>query len=378
MRIGLDVTPLPAQPVGAGVYMIQLARALDALDEDFELALIAQRHGRRLIDDPPLKRAEWVETEDIGPARRLIWEQTTLPGLARRSRLDILHSLHYTRPVFLPCKSVVTFHDMTFFLFPHLHTRPKRLFFPAAMRMSARRSQALIADSENTRRDAMRILNLPGEKITTVLCGIGPEFRPIGDTEALEACRRRYNLPKSFILYVGTVEPRKNLPMLLKAYARLAAAEAQIPLVIVGRRGWMYEEVYELVETLQISERVLFTGYIPAEDLPMVYNLTEFFVYPSLYEGFGFPPLEAMACGAPVITTAISSMQDQVGAAGLLTPPGDEQALFEAMRRLVQDDGLRRGLSEKGILHATRFSWPNTARDTLRVYQKVFGEQFDG
>jgi glycosyltransferase involved in cell wall biosynthesis len=355
--------------------MIQLARALAALDEDFELVLIAQRHGRRLIDDPSLPRVEWVETDDISAARRLVWEQTALPGLARRHRLDLLHSLHYTRPVFLPCKSVVTFHDMTFFLFPHLHTPSKRLFFPAAMRLSARQAQAVVADSENTRRDAIRILKIPAEKITTVLCGIGAEFRPIHDAAMLEACRSRYNLPQAFILYVGTVEPRKNLPLLLKAYARLAAKGAHTPLVIVGRRGWMYEEVFQLVETLQISERVLFTGYIPAEDLPMVYNLAQIFVYPSLYEGFGFPPLEAMACGAPVITTAVSSMRDQVGEAGLLTPPGDEQALFEAMRKLTQDRDLRRSLSEKGILHATQFTWPNTARQTLRVYQKVIGKQ---
>lgn len=369
MRIGIDATPLPAQPVGAGVYIIQLIRALATEPGAHRLVVFAQRGRRDLIDTPRLTGVEWIETPDLSPARRLVWEQVALPALARRAGVEVLHSLHYTRPYFLPCASVVTFHDMTFFLYPKLHTFSKRVFFPWMMRMSARKAQAIIAVSENTHRDAVRILKIAPDKIFTVQNGIGAEFRPIDDPALLQACRKKYNLEQPFFLYVGTVEPRKNLPLLLRAFARLAAQGSDFSLVIVGRLGWMYEDVFRLVESLGLSGRVQFTGYVPAEDLPMVYNLAQIFVYPSLYEGFGFPPLEAMACGAPVITTASSAMRDQVGDAAILTPPGDEQALYEAMDQLAYNPELRRMLSVRGRSQAAQYTWQTTAQKTLQVYQ---------
>jgi glycosyltransferase involved in cell wall biosynthesis len=371
MRIGFDATALPDRPVGAGRYIIRLVRALSALDTEHELVVFVQDSRRVLIDTPALENVHWVETPATSPARRLVWEQTTLPRLARRHGLDLLHSPHYTRPITLGCASVVTFHDMTFFLYPELHTRAKRLFFPWVMRFSARQAQAIIADSESTRRDAMRILHIPEGKIFTVTLGIGEEFRHITDLDLLEDCRRRYNLPPIFMLYVGLVEPRKNLPLLLEAYARLAQQEAPPPLVVVGRFGWMSEDVLRQIEALQIKDQVQFTGYIPDADLPLVYNLAQSLLYPSRYEGFGFPPLEAMACGTPVITTAVSAMQDQVGEAGLLVPPQDEQALVEAMRRLLHDRRLREELSTRGQRQAEKFTWKQTASKTLQIYEQT-------
>ena len=371
MRIGFDATALPSKPVGAGRYIIRLVRALAALNMEHELVVFVQDNRRALIDTPSLENVHWIETHATSPARRLIWEQTVLPQLARRAGIDLLHSPHYTRPLELVCASVVTFHDMTFFLYPQLHTRAKRLFFPSIMRMSARRAEAIIADSESTRRDAVRILDIPEEKIFTVPLGIGEEFHPITDVSLLEDCRRRYNLPQVFMLYVGLVEPRKNLPLLLDAYARLAKEEDPPPLIVVGRLGWMYEDVFRQIEALHLQNQVHFTGYIPDSDLPLVYNLAQSLLYPSRYEGFGFPPLEAMACGTPVITTAVSAMQDQVGDAGLLVPPQDEQALTEAMRRLLHDRALREALSIRGRRQAEKFTWNQTANKTLKIYQQV-------
>ncbi len=234
MRIGFDATALPDRPVGAGRYIIRLVRALSALEIRARAGGLCPGQPAGLIDTPALENVHWVETPAISPARRLVWEQTTLPRLARRHGLDLLHSPHYTRPLELGCASVVTFHDMTFFLYPELHTRAKRLFFPWMMRFSARQAQAIIADSESTRRDAMRILHIPAEKIFTVPLGIGEEFRRITDPALLEDCRRRYNLPREFMLYVGLVEPRKNLPLLLEAYAAPGAA-AEAP-----RRWWWW------------------------------------------------------------------------------------------------------------------------------------------
>lgn len=369
MRIGLDATPLPPQPVGAGVYIVQLIRALAQIECEHQFVVFVHAGRRGLIEEAPLPGVEWVVLPDLPPARRLLWEQTALPGLARRLRLDLLHSLHYTCPLVLPCRSVVTLHDLTFFFFPHLHTRAKRIFFPLAMRLSARSADALAAVSENTRRDAMRVLKIAPERIFTTPNGISPIFRPISDPAQLEACRARYDLPEQFILFVGLVEPRKNLPLLIEAYAYLRQQQAAPPLVIVGRFGWMSDQIQAQVDGLGLHEQVRFTGYVPLEDLPLVYNLSTIFVYPSRYEGFGFPPLEAMACGAPVITSGVSAMLDTVGDAGLLTPPDDQPALENALRRLLNDPDLRQELAARGRARAAEFTWTRTAQETLKAYQ---------
>ena len=370
MRIGIDATALPPNPVGAGNYIIQLVRALAALETEHQFTIFAQQSGRELIGGLP-EHVHWVVVPNLRPAVRLLWEQVRLPALVKRSAVDLLHSPHYTRPAILPCASVVTFHDMTFFLFPELHTRAKQIFFPFAIRHSARHADALIAVSENTRRDAMRILGIPANRIFATPLGISEGFHPIEDQVLLEEGRQRYQLPAKFILYVGLIEPRKNIPLLLNAYARLVSQVDLPPLVLVGRQGWMYEQVYQLVEQLELNDRVHFKGYIPAQNLPIVYNLAQLFVYPSTYEGFGLPPLEAMACGTPVITTAISAMLDNVGDAGLLIPPQDETALAHAIQTLLIDHSLRDHLSVAGRRRASEFTWKRTAMETLKVYQLV-------
>lgn len=370
MKIGIDLTPLPSNPVGAGTYMIQLVRALVALPTEHQFVLFSQQRGKKAVGDLPSDRAAWVITPDRDPAARLIWEQLRLPNLVRSSGIQLLHSLHYTRPFLLPCHSIVTFHDMTFFLFPEMHTRSKRLFFPRAIRFSAKHSDSIIAVSDSTRRDAIRILNLPPERIVAVPNGIDQVFRPVADRQSLQECKRKYGLPDEFILYLGLIEPRKNVPLLLDAYAHLSRQKSIPPLVLAGRRGWMVDEVFRLIDELQLKDKILLPGYIDSDDLPLIYNLASIFVYPSTYEGFGFPPLEAMACGTPVITTAVSAMLDYVGEAGLLVPPQDEQALTSALDRLLSDPVLRERLTKEGPAHAAPFTWERTARETMNIYEK--------
>lgn len=375
MHIGIDATALPHQPGGAGNYIIHLIRALASLSNEYQFTIFAHHSGRDLIDSPPSSRMNWVLVPDKSPARRLVWEQVTFPRLVRQSRVGLLHSLHYTRPLFLACSSVVTFHDMTFFLYPHLHTRSKRIFFPSAIRLSARLADALIAVSENTKNDAIRLLGVPGDKITAIPHGVGEEFHPITDARLLDDIRLKFSLPQDFILNVGVVEPRKNLTLLLKSYQQLHSQGISLPLVIVGGLGWMYEDVFRQVESLGIKEQVYFTGYVPDHDLPIIYNLARVFVYPSIYEGFGLPPLEAMACGTPVITTAVSSMPEHVADAGILIPPQDENALTNALQKLINDSTLQEELSSKGPERASQFTWKRTAQETIKVYQSVLTAQ---
>jgi glycosyltransferase involved in cell wall biosynthesis len=370
-RIGIDATALPSRPVGAGRYIIQLIRTLAALEPEEELIVFAYPDGRELIDVPEREGFRWAILPAKSPARRLLWEQTLFPRVAGEYRLDLLHSLHYTRPRWLPCASVVTFHDMTFFLYPQLHTRARRLFFPPAIRFSARHADALLTISESTRRDAIRLLNIPPEKIFATQLGVDASFRPVADPDARAAVRRRYDLPETFILYVGLVEPRKNLPVLIRALRSLADWGLSYPLVIAGRFGWMYQQVLAEIEALDLKENVRFLGYVPQADLPIVYNLACCFVYPTLYEGFGFPALEALACGTPLVTTAVSSLPEIVGEAGLLVPPGDEGALAAAVQAVITDAGLRARLAQEGPKRASQFAWERTAQQTLQVYRRV-------
>jgi len=371
MRIGIDATALPPQPVGAGNYIIQLIRALASLKVNDEFVIFAQQRGHALINLPENDNFKWITLKDRNPGSRLIWEQSLFPRLIKKSGVDLLHSLHYTRPIILPCASVVTFHDMTLFLYPELHTRAKRLFFPQAIRASARLADALTADSECTRQDAIRILGIQPGKITTTQLGVDPAFRPINDTMARGKIAEKYDLPERFILYVGLIEPRKNLPMLINAYKRLIDGGENYKLVLVGSYGWMYEELLRQINNLDLEEMIHFTGYVSQEDLPLVYNLSSLFVYPTIYEGFGLPALEAMACGVPVITTDVSSLPEIIGKAGMLVPVNNVEALYGAMIAVLGDEDLRREMTNKGILRAAKFTWEQTAKLTFQVYQQV-------
>jgi len=305
------------------------------------------------------------------PALRLIWEQVALPTIVRRAEIDLLHSPHYTMPLSHPVPSVVTFHDMTFYLRPEMHTSVKRAFFPWMMKHSSKRADRIVTDSENTRRDLIRILGVAAEKVVTIHLGYLPIFRPIEDDGELEAIREKYALPEKFVLYVGAVEPRKNLPLLLKAFEKLAQRENSLHLVIAGGLGWLYEDVLTLIESMESRDRVIRVGHVPYTDLPAFYNLANVFVYPSVYEGFGLPPLESMACGTPVITSNISSMPEFVGEAGILIPPNDEGALLMALQLILRDDALHQKLSEEAPKQAAHFTWKHTAEKTLQVYNRV-------
>lgn len=375
MKIAIDATSLPPKPAGAANYIIQLVHALARLPGEEELLIITHPVGKALLQiSQPARQIETLVVAPRPPALRLVWEQVGLPRLLAQRQADLLHSPHYTRPLALPCRSLVTFHDMTFFLFPELHTRAKRIFFPSAIRLSARLADGLVAVSENTRQDAIRLLKIPPEKISTTHLGISPDFRPIREPALLEEVRQRYHLPQVFFLYVGTIEPRKGIPLLLRAYARwrsTAGTNEAAPLIIAGQIGWNSQDVFKMVETFGLKDQVQFTGYVPAAHLPALINLAEVFIYPSQYEGFGLPPLEALACGVPTITTAVSSMPEHIGQAGLLVPPGDEQALAQAIQRLHRDPLERARLATLGPSQAAHFTWERTAQATLCAYRRV-------
>ncbi len=371
MRLAIDAAALPPNPVGAGQYIIHLIRALPQVAGDARFLVYAQPHGRELIGLPESETLRFARVPPMSPPRRLLWEQTAFPRLLRRSGADALLSLHYTMPLSKPLPQVVVFHDMTFFLYPRLHVLSKRYFFRWMIRLSARRADRLLTVSESTRRDAIRLAGAPPHKIAAAPLGVTPDFHPIGDAARLEAARARYRLPKRFILFVGLLEPRKNLSGLLRAFQRLAPARPDVSLVVVGRKGWMYERALALVDALRLTGRVHFTGYVPQQDLPLVYNLAEVVAYPSFYEGFGLPVLEAMACARPVVTSDRSAMPEIVGDAGVLLPPEDPDALAAALLRLLNSPAERARLAAAARQRAQTFTWQRTARLTLEACRRV-------
>ena len=301
------------------------------------------------------------------PAVRILWEQLVAPIEARR--LDLFHGLAYALPLVLPCRGVVTVHDLSFVRYPELFNRPNRLYLDLATRVAVRQARRVIAVSESTKQELVTLLGADARKIVAIPNGLEPVFRPL-PAEEVEAFRRARDLPERFILSLATLEPRKNIGLLVRAFARM---DTDHTLVLAGGKGWLYDEIFAQVRALGLQERVLFPGFIPFEEQPLWYNAAAALAYPSLYEGFGLPPLESMACGTPVVCANSSSLPEVVGDAGLLIDPRDEVGLAEALGRLTEDAPLRARLREAGLARARLFSWDDVARRTVDVYRAVLG-----
>ena len=308
----------------------------------------------------------------VNPLVRLIWEQLVQVAELRARRIDLLHSLGYVQPLFCPSRSVVTIHDLSFLRFPEAFNRSNRLYLQLFTALSVRRADRIIAVSASTKDDLVRLLGVAADKVAVIYHGVEEEFRPLRDPAALAEFREQAGLPERFILYCGTLEPRKNVDVLIAAYAQLRR-ETSLPhkLVLAGAKGWRCEGIFASIERYGLREDVLFPGYLPSGVQPLWYNAADVFVYPSLHEGFGFPPLEAMACGTPVIASNRSAMPEVIGDAGLLVDPRDAALLAQTIRRVLGDAGLRQSLAEKGLARAQTFSWSRAARETVEVYHRT-------
>jgi glycosyltransferase involved in cell wall biosynthesis len=272
---------------------------------------------------------------------------------------------------------VVTIHDLSFEHFPQFFTPKERFFFKRTIPATARRAIKVLTVSEFSRRDLIETYGLPPDKVVVTPNGVGSEFRPVRDDRDLEGLKKKYGIEREYLLSVGNLQPRKNLARLIKAYTRLreSVEEFRCQLVLVGRRAWLYKNIFHEAHRSRYAGDVILTDYVPEADLPGLYSGALAFVYPSIFEGFGLPVLEAMACGAPVITSNSSSLPEVVGDAGLMVDPFDEEALEKAMLRVVEDVHLRAQLSAQSVRQAAKFSWRQTAELTLAVYQEVMASR---
>ncbi len=374
LRIAIDASAVPRQPAGAGVYTSQLVRALANAETRHELVVFA-RPG--LFDGlAGERRLRVIPIEPSSRATRFAWEQTSLPLLLRRLRIDVLHSPHHHTPVAaaLPLgvrpKLVVTMHDVTFLLLPERYPLARRLYMQAVTRASARVADAIITPSQTVRRDVIEHLGVPPQRVVAIPEAAGEIYREAPRMQ-IEEVRARYGLPERYALSVGSLEPGKNRARLFRACALLYGKGIDCTIVVAGQPAWQYEADYDLVRELGLTGRVIFLGYVPDQDMPALYSGATLLAFPSLYEGFGLPVLEAMACGAPVVTSAVSATAEIAGDAALLVDPQDTNAIAAATERLLCDDGLRADLRQRGLARARQFSWEQTARETLLVYELV-------
>lgn len=312
------------------------------------------------------------------PIERILWEQTRLVQHTENLQVDLVHGLVNVLPLRSNVPGVVTVHDLTFLRLPQLFPRAKRMYLTYLCRESASRADRIIAVSQQTADDLISYFDTPAHKIDVVHNGVDERFYP-GSQADIEAFRQHKRLPDRFLLYLGTLEPRKNLELLIKAFADWKASPSieseSIKLVIAGGKGWFYEEIFAAVKELALEEEVFFPGFIPEKELPDWYRAAEVFIYPSQFEGFGLPVLEAMACGVPVICSQTGSLVELVSDAAITVPTEGPKALTEAIEQLTTDTALRNDLRQRGVARASLFSWTQTAEQTIDVYDRVLDKQ---
>lgn len=302
--------------------------------------------------------------------------QFEIAWITRQRHLDLLHDPTGSLPIaFAPARRVATIHDVIPYIYPETSTTLDRLIYHLWLPLSVRRMDAIITDSQQSKMDLEKHLPVEPSTVKVIPAAARPAYRPLSRQEILPALQRA-GLEPDYILYVGSLEPRKNLLRLLDAYAQLRRWSTRWPLVIVGARNfWKSSPVIEKVEKLGLKSAVIFTGFIPEEDLPAIYNGAKLFVFPSLYEGFGLPVLEAMACGVPVITSNTSSLPEVAGQAALLIDPYAVEQLAAAMQRVLSESALAEDLRRRGLEQASQFTWERTARETVAVYESVLSSK---
>jgi glycosyltransferase involved in cell wall biosynthesis len=361
---------------GAGInwYIYNLLCHLP--DAGPELRYTAYLHEPRFAPRQGLDvaRPSWSTAK---PLRRIVWEQLVAPFALLRDHVDLLHAMAFVSPLISPCPTVITVLDLGFLCYPEAFQRGKRAYLQLMTRLSVRKARRVIAISENTRRDIIDRYGVQADRVQTVYCGVEQRFQPL-PAEEVAAFRRKKGLPKRLILFLGTIEPRKNVSALVAAYAQLlerAPAEtSDLALVIAGAKGWSHNDVLAQIEALGLVQRVHMPGYVPETEKPMWYNAATCFCYPSLYEGFGLPALEAMACGVPVVTSDRSSLPEVVGDAATMVSPLDIDALSAALYQLIVSPSLRAEWAQRGRMQAKRFSWEQAARETVQIYHQSLQE----
>ena len=373
--IAIDYTAAWEQGGGIGRYVRELVQALARLDSRTDYRLFVAGAKRSQLPPAPGPNFQWRPTPIHPRHWARIWHRARLPYPLETitGRVALVHATDFTLPPTLPgTRTLLTVHDLSFVRVPETASPSLKAYLDVVVPRSVRRADHVLADSEATRADLMALYGTPPARITVLWSGVDARFAPVTAAAELERVRQRYALPAGpFILSVGTVQPRKNYARLIAALGRLRAEWPDLALVIVGGPGWLENPIYATLDAHGLRDAVTFTGFADDADLPALYTLARAVALPSLYEGFGLPVLEAMACGTPVVTSNVSSLPEVAGDAALLVDPLDEDALDAALRRLLMDEALRASLRERGLARAATFTWERAARQLHTVYTQM-------
>lgn len=375
MRIGLDARLAFYDKTGIGQYTRALLAYLPGVSTD-------QDHYFLFCDRQPVVNP-WSDPRlsivPIPRKQRILWTNFSLPPHLKTKQIDLYHGVcNFELPIRKVCPYVVTIHDLIPLFFPKLVPKKHLILFRVLMGWVVRIADKIITDSNSSKKDILDRFEIPEEKIQVIYLAHHAAYHPISDRNKIKSILEKYHLNGKYLLFTGVLEPKKNLLRLIEAFHLLKTQinpDKDLKLVLVGGKGWGYvktgENLSRLIEKRQLKGEVFFTGYVSEEDLPYLYNGAELFVFPSLYEGFGLPVLEAMACGTPVVTSKVSSLPEIVGEAGKLVDPYDPWNIAEGISEVLTNQTLRQSMIEKGLQRASLFSWQQTAAETLAVYRSV-------
>ncbi len=381
MKIGINALFFQHPASGTGQYLSHLLNALAEIDQENKYLLLGSQPDPKLTG--PMERFQYLGKPAPLPGKRseniekLIWEQTTGPTLAKQSGVDLYHVPYFGSPLRPRTPTLVTIHDMIPLRLPLYGAGTKVKLYNGLVSRAARQADLVITISQHAKKDIIETLHIAPERIRVIYQAAGEEYRPITDPERLAAVRARYGLGERYVLYLGGLDQRKNVPHLVRAFAHLykQLGDPDLRLMIAGnpdkQKGPLFPDPRPVAEELGISEKITYR-FIEEEDKPALYSATSLFIFPSLYEGFGLTPLEAMSCGAPVVCSNRTSLPEVVGDATISVDPDDTQALIDAMSRVLTNPALQVDLKQRSLKRATHFSWQQTATETLTAYQEVY------
>ncbi len=354
MRIAIDVQTTLGQKTGFGFYVQNLTRELKKLNHNNEYILLRPK-----------------EEKDLFAPQRFIWDQFTFPKMAIKEKVDILHQPSFSAPIFYRGKIVVTAHDLIAILYGKDIPYFSRQYFGRWMPFSYQWADKIICDSINTKNDIIKYLKVPSEKLRVIYLAADNDIKKDIILADVSKVKIKYKTGDKYLLHTGTLNPRKNLEFLIRVYSQIVKSYPDYNLVIVGKKGWYYEGLFTLTRQLGLENKVIFAGYIADEDKSALYKGAQLFLFPSHYEGFGLPPLEAMSIGVPVISSNTSSLPEIVENAGILLSPSDELSWVRSIKSILSDRKLHNRYSKLGLIQSQKFSWAKTAAETLMVYKEL-------
>jgi glycosyltransferase involved in cell wall biosynthesis len=360
MRIGIDIQTTLGQKSGFGFYVENLVRELKKIDQKNQYTYFVPR-----------------KETDLSMPERFFWDQVSIPWQASRAKIEILHQPSFSLPLAFSGKVIVTVHDLIAILYGKHIPFFSRQFFSRWMPFTYRRADHIICISENTKKDLVRILEIPEEKITVNYLAASSDYRPKRGKENILLTQRvplgsKLKISSPYFFHVGTLSPRKNLVFLVEVFSEVLKKHPDFQLILAGRTGWYCDRLFERIQKLRLEDKVIFADYLTEQEKIVLYQNAFAFLFPSIYEGFGLPLLEAMQSGVPVISSDASSMPEVIGKAGIMVSPKDKDGWVNAVIRLIENNHLRQSLIVQGFKQAAKFSWSQHAQKTLELYEKVY------